>query len=323
MEQVEWRYRDKRRETGWLLYPTGYQVGRKYPLVISSYRCFGFLRGGFGHGAPVPEHYLTQQGFAVLCADRDSAENTGFDASGKPMPAAPYIEQMWSWEAAIDSLAARGIIDPSQVALTGTSFSAIAANYAAVNSSRFKVIMTNAVGDLDPQGLYFLCAPGNARCGYQHDTLFTPGFGDPESAWQDISPALNVRRGHAPYLMQVTEAEYRTSLQFYTAYAHAGLPIEMVVYAGANHNIMEPSQRASAFQRSADWFRFWLGGEERKQVVPWGDETPQRLEAQYVRWRALRSPQAASLAGTAASVSEGPRAQANSGSRAQQSVPSH
>lgn len=50
---------------GYLALPPGYSPGTRLPLVIVTYRCAGFLRGGVGDEYPV--FPFAAQGFAVLC----------------------------------------------------------------------------------------------------------------------------------------------------------------------------------------------------------------------------------------------------------------
>src|SRR3546814_15978540 len=38
---------------GDLVYPVGYEPGRRYPMVIVQYRTKGFLRGGIGDEVPI------------------------------------------------------------------------------------------------------------------------------------------------------------------------------------------------------------------------------------------------------------------------------
>lgn len=281
-DQIAWRYDGTRRETGWLLYPSNYRPGVRYPLVITSYRCTGFLRGGNGIAVPAPEHSLTQHGFVVLCADLDTADDPT-DSIGY---GAPYIRLTRSWEAAINKLVSMGIVDPDRVGVAGTSFSAVAAAYAVTHSTRYLAAVSTPTGNLDPTLDDYFGAPGGLT--YLSDQHITPKPGTPESEWLSTSPALNAQNAAAAYLIQASDVEFRGSIEFYAAYVRAKLPMEMAVYPGEDHNILEPVHRANSYQRSEDWFRFWLNNDERVDPVPWGDESSLDLERQYARWRSMR-----------------------------------
>src|SRR5690606_38279859 len=52
---------------GYLVLPRNRRNRDRVPLVVVTYRCSGFLRGGVGDEYPV--YPLAAQGFAVLCFD--------------------------------------------------------------------------------------------------------------------------------------------------------------------------------------------------------------------------------------------------------------
>jgi hypothetical protein len=60
----------------------------------------------------------------------------------------------------------------------------------------------------------------------------------------------------------------------------------MIRIPDGNHSLSRPSERMISLQGNVDWYRFWLRGEERSEVVVPG-ETNASLKEQYVRWRQL------------------------------------
>ena len=59
-------------------------------------------------------------------------------------------------------------------------------------------------------------------------------------------------------------------------------PVELAVLPEGTHLLVKPWERLASSETNADWFRFWLKGEE--------DPDPAK-RAQYERWRALRAQQ--------------------------------
>src|SRR3546814_3563140 len=58
---------------GDLVYPVGYEPGRRYPMVIVQYRTKGFLRGGIGDEVPIPT--LAVRGYFILSVDHLTYED--------------------------------------------------------------------------------------------------------------------------------------------------------------------------------------------------------------------------------------------------------
>jgi ATP-dependent protease HslVU (ClpYQ) ATPase subunit len=60
-------------------------------------------------------------------------------------------------------------------------------------------------------------------------------------------------------------------------------PAEMIMIPQGAHALSRPSERMISLQGNVDWYRFWLKGEKRTEVVI-PTETTASLEQQYVRW---------------------------------------
>ena len=63
-------------------------------------------------------------------------------------------------------------------------------------------------------------------------------------------------------------------------------PAEMVVLPGGTHNLGRSSDRMISLQGNVDWYRFWLKGEERSELVLPGEHV-ETLRQQYARWRQM------------------------------------
>src|SRR5262249_5814336 len=113
----------------YLLLPPDYRPGQRLPLVITTYVCDGFLRGGTGDEFPI--YPLAAQGFAVLCHSHlqgstmavearrtlDQAEQEQSAGEGEP-----FERRI---QAGIDQVVAeldrRGIINADRIGITGLS----------------------------------------------------------------------------------------------------------------------------------------------------------------------------------------------------------
>jgi len=61
-----------------------------------------------------------------------------------------------------------------------------------------------------------------------------------------------------------------------------GKPVEMYVFPDEYHEKISPVHRLNSYNRSIDWFAFWLQGKQ--------DSDPEKAD-QYRRWQAMRDGQ--------------------------------
>jgi dipeptidyl aminopeptidase/acylaminoacyl peptidase len=121
---------------GYLVLPPGRRDGERLSLVIVTYRCKGFLRGGIGDEYPI--FPFAAQGHAVLCfnvPDLDFARAATMApdaytswARGEGDPEINRVQE--GLDAALAQLDRLGVIDPERVGLTGLSYGAETVMYA-------------------------------------------------------------------------------------------------------------------------------------------------------------------------------------------------
>jgi dipeptidyl aminopeptidase/acylaminoacyl peptidase len=263
---------------GHLVLPLGYEPGKRYPLVITTYRDDeAFLRGAAGDEYPI--HVFAANGFTVL--NFDAMGRT--DRTGKPgdfdRTLRMYQGPLEAIEAAITKLSDMGIVDRSRVAITGLSGGAILTNYAISHTNLFHAAIDSGYGSFDPIIYYLL--DDNFRSS-EMENWFNLGRpeGDMLARYQKISVALNATNVHTPLLINAAEGEYITDMQRITTLRDLKKPVEMYIYPGERHGKNQPKHRYEIYQRNVDWLNFWLRDKE--------DPDPAKAE-QYKRWRELRS----------------------------------
>lgn len=266
---------------GYLVLPPELQHRERLPLVVVSYRCDGFLRGGTGDEYPI--FPLAAQGFAVLCynaADTDYELLSRLDmnayarwAFGEGDPEKVRVHE--ALIAAIDELDERGIIDRSRVGLTGLSFGASIVGFALPRMEDIAAAIVSGppgYSQLD----YYLMGP-SARAEWREF-----GVGSPHEApdrWRTSDLIAYTERVRSPLLLNVASSEALSALQAVTALEDAGRPVEMYIFPGEYHVKSRPAHRLAIYQRNVDWLNFWLRGVE--------DVRPDK-RAQYLRWRDMR-----------------------------------
>ncbi|MEI9988972.1 MAG: Atxe2 family lasso peptide isopeptidase [Rhizomicrobium sp.] len=277
---LRWLDRWKRQQTGVLVLPQG-KSDTTRPLVITSYRCAGFLRGGIG--ANVPEHVLARYGIASLCVNADKRYVEQPHPSGTiPRGQAANLQTaLDAWESASDLLVAQKLIDPKRIGVSGLSFTGEAVQYALTHSTHFLVGGAGHGSFTDPFTYYF---PSGAIGDYLHNLYGVPLPGPDSKAFYDlVSPALNASRMNSALLIQTDESEFRFSIEYLYRLRMLHKPVEMYAFADEGHQFWQPLHRLVRNTRFVDWFRFWLTG--------YVDPDPEK-RAQFARWSALRTERA-------------------------------
>jgi dipeptidyl aminopeptidase/acylaminoacyl peptidase len=268
---------------GVVVLPDGYQPGKRYPLIITTYGCgAGFLRGGSGDNAP--EFVAAQNGFIAVCVDVPVgsliAINT--DTAGQYHVTCDILSSL------IADLDKEGSIDPARVGLTGQSFGANAGTYCLSHAQEPDPLRHIAAasfrhGSAFERARYDLFE----MAAWRRDPINGPyallgmpdPHHDPSGRWQAMSVALRAGDINAAVLFLDDDTEYLYLLPLFSAMRDAGCVVELRVFPEETHLLMQPVHQWMNFEQQIDWFRFWLKGEE--------DEAPSKQE-QYQRWRKLK-----------------------------------
>lgn len=273
---------------GHLVYPPDFHAGCRYPLVIVQYRSRGFLRGGTGDEYPI--FPLAAAGFLVYSSDNpdDRRLNSAYDTStwlgiaayeSRDIGASGYRMRraLGAFDAAIDRLERRGIVDGARIGITGLSGGAEDLYYALIHSTRFAAAVT--AGTWSPDA-YDLIVNDAVRTILEDTWDAHSRQQAVRNASRVLSLAHNPTRVNTPLLIQVSDRELLSVLPDYIALRDAGKPVEAYVFPDEYHIKFRPLHKLAAGERAIDWFRFWLEDEE--------DSAPVKRE-QYARWRSLRA----------------------------------
>lgn len=260
VERLAWRNRSGVESYGDLVYPVGYQSGRRYPLIVVQYETRGFLRGGTGDEYPIQA--FANRGFMILSLQRP--RDIGyFRAKGESGVDAANLENFAdrksvqsSLDAGIRLLIARGLINERRIGITGLSDGVATVQFALIHNPIFAAAaMSNCCFDASS---LLLVGPKASRhfeaVGYPSSARNDGSF------WDQFSLARNAARIEAPILMQEADDEYLTGLETYSALADAGKKVEMFVYPDEHHIKWQPAHRRSIYLRNIWWFDYWLKG---------------------------------------------------------------
>lgn len=269
---LEWTDQDGHAANGILLLPEG--SGRPLPLVITSYRCRGYLQGGMSKLAA--EQVLAADGFAVLCVNANNA--VGMEPND--LPFAGYNGQLHSYEAIVNRLATEGLVDRSRVGFAGHSATSMVGALAVSTGKLFQAVVIGTGITTDPATYMFTEPTTDSWRKGMLEFFKMPHPSIDMKPWEKVSPALNASRIEAPLLIQPAENEYHLALQLFSGIQHAKGTVDMYVYPNEGHLFgREPAHQFWRNQRSIDWFSFWLMGKSR--------QSPETA-SQFAYWEQLR-----------------------------------
>lgn len=272
-----------------LVLPPDHRDGQRHPLVVVQYSSMGFLRGGTGDEVPV--HPLTARGFAVLSFDRPDFLPEVYRATSEaelrtlnPDPWADRRQVLSSLETAIDLAIGTGSVDPERIGISGLSDGSSTAQFALVNSRRFKAA---SIGSCCEDKYAFALAAGPNFTDYLRAMGYSYFEPSGEDFWSPMSLIQNAAQISTPILIQASDSEYEGGLDVVEAFSNRGNPIDMFVFPGEAHFKWQPAHRQAMYRRNLEWFEFWLKG--RKNCDP-------AKSRQFEIWEAMRdAPRASEL----------------------------
>ncbi len=248
---------------GWLMKPYGYDVGKKYPMVI-------YIHGGphssYGEGWFDEFQSLAAQGMFVLFTNPRGSSGYGapftFSTRGRW-----GLEDYQDLMKAVDIVAARPDVDSTKMGATGGSYGGFMTTWIATRTNRFKAIQTDRTitdwtywyGSSDAQGLT--------------EFEFYGKPWDNQKLYDSLSPIRYVNKVRTPMLMVQSEEDHRTPMGsaeiWFMSLKKQGVPVEMVRYPRSNHDLSrtgEPWLLVDRLGRIRQWFGYWLQGTKPTMV---------------------------------------------------------
>lgn len=257
-KRITWKAADGLDIEGLLTYPTGYQAGKQYPLVLVI------------HGGPTgvfqdtflaryglyPYATFAARGYAVLRVNPRGSGGYGRTfrfANMNDWGGKDYLDLMGG----VDHVISMGVADPARLAVMGWSYGGFMTSWVITHTHRFKAAAVGAgvtnlwsfTGTSDIPGFlpdYFSGDPWNSFDGYFNH-----------------SPMAFVKGVTTPTLILHGEADVRVptsqGYELYSALKRQGVTTKMVVYPRTPHGPREPKFLLDIMQRHLDWVDHYLG----------------------------------------------------------------
>lgn len=272
VELIHWKPEDgEYGSIGGLYYPDGYVPGRRYPLVIQPH---GFIESRFWIAGPFTTAFAAQplaaKGFFVLQMSPSELKHANTAQEG------PDVQSQF--DAAVDYLDKKGLIDPQSVGILGFSRDLFHVMYTLTHP---RLRYTAAVV---ADGVYY--GFGNCLLYMFHNLSeceAVNGGGPPAEAslasnWIKNAIDFNLDKVTAPLLLQSIFAFHNEGM-IYRGLRWLNKPAEQMFFPSGEHELVKPMERLTSSQAAVDWFRFWIKHEE--------DSDPAKA-GQYARWRDLQ-----------------------------------
>lgn len=282
-----WKDAKGRPWDGGLMVPNNFVSGVRHALVIQTY---GFSPSRFYlDGANLYDGYTSgfagraflREGVLVLAFPWSASSNA---PSGEHPALGGFMDGV---RGAIEALVADGIVDRNRIGIMGWS----ATGERVLNQLTFSdtPIRAATILDGDSNTLLSMIVTYGAKDSIQsRKEAVNEGlpFGESLQRWIRNDPSLHTECIKAALRIETYGAMSLNNWDIYALLRRQYKAAEMVVIPAGAHALSRPSERMISLQGNVDWYRFWLRGEERTElVVP--NETDAALKGQYTRWRQM------------------------------------
>ena len=253
-EIIKYNSKDGLKIEGLLVKPTGFQKGKKYPLIV-------YVHGG-PHGrvrntllSSMEFQTFASEGYIVFSPNfRGSSGYEGsFDIANKGDIGGMDYEDIMS---GVDYLVNLGIADLQRMGITGGSYGGYMTNWTISQTKRFKAAISK-------YGIFNLITDfSNSNIPSWEKNYLEYYYWDNLDIYLKHSPSNYVKNIDTPVLIMHGDEDPNTfisnSKEMYTALTLLGKTVEFVRYPREGHGIREPNHRLDLMERCLNWFGKYL-----------------------------------------------------------------
>jgi len=259
-EVVSWKSQDGTTIEGVLHKPPDYSAARKYPLLV-------VIHGGpTGVSRTVPYSSSTYpvdvwvpRGTLVL--EPNYRGSAGYGEKFRALNVRNLgIGDAWDVLSGIDSLVAKGLVDPARVGTMGWSQGGyISAFLATHDSARFKAISVGA--GISDWMTYYVNTDIHP---FTRAYLKATPWDDPE-IYAKTSPITYIKQAKTPTLIQHGDADQRVpppnAYELYQGLQDQHVPVKLIIYkgfGGIGHGPSKPKSQRATMEHNLEWFDQYL-----------------------------------------------------------------
>jgi dipeptidyl aminopeptidase/acylaminoacyl peptidase len=255
--EVNWTSTDGKTVGGVLVYPVGYEKGKRYPLIVAIHggpAAADLLGFNGGYGAQV----YAGAGYAVLKPNYRGSTNYG-NAHRTAIVGDYFTLGFDDIMTGVDHLIAEGIVDGDRMGALGWSAGGHWSNWILTHTDRFKAISSGA-GTMNWISMYAQSDVQRNRQFYIGDDFLYDNF---EPYW-DQSPLKYIKNAKTPTMIHVVEGDPRVpspqSVELHMALKKLNVPTELFMYPGRSHGIPDPRNRLVKSVAEMAWMDHYVRG---------------------------------------------------------------
>jgi dipeptidyl aminopeptidase/acylaminoacyl peptidase len=260
LEIVSWKSQDGATIEGVLHKPPAFDPARKYPLLV-------VIHGGpTGVSRAVPFTSATYpvdvwMAHGVLVLEPNYRGSAGYGEKFRSLNVRNLgIGDAWDVLSGIDSLIAKGMVDPGKVGTMGWSQGGyISAFLATHDAARFKAISVGA--GISDWMTYYVNTDIHP---FTRQYLKATPWDDPE-IYAKTSPITYIKQAKTPTLIQHGATDQRVPLpnayELYQGLLDNNVPTKLIVYqgfGGIGHGPSKPKSHRATMQHNLEWFDQYL-----------------------------------------------------------------
>ncbi|MBC8121250.1 MAG: S9 family peptidase [Gemmatimonadaceae bacterium] len=257
-EEITYLSFDGKPMQAWVQKPPGFDPKKKYPLILNIH---GGPHAAYGYSFMHEFQWMAAKGYVVLYPNPRGSTSYGQEFGNiiqYNYPGDDYKDLM----AGVDTLLARGYIDPNRLGVTGGSGGGVLTNWIIGHTDRFRAAVSQrSIADWRDWWYTF------------DGTMFQPSWfrGAPwqeEADFKARSPITYVEQIKTPLMLIEGEKDMRTPAaaggeQLFRALKYLKRPVVMVQFPGETHELSrsgKPNHRIERLQHIVGWFDKYLLG---------------------------------------------------------------
>ncbi len=274
-ELIEYENSNGDRLQGALFYPSDYEPGRTYPMVVLIYEKRSQLLHRYtplSLRAPYNTSVFNAEGYFVLQPD------IVYQAREPGASALDCIES------AVEKVLETGMVDPARLGLVGHSWGGYETTFVATQTDLFQAAVAGAplTNLFSMYGSVFWNTgiPETGHFEVGQERMEVPFWTDRE-AYVRNSPIFSIERLETPLLITFGDkdgsVDWHQGIEMYNAARRLGKQLVLLVYPGENHSLAIKENQIDYHDRIIEWFGSYLKGQE---PVKWIAEGVSYLESE-------------------------------------------
>ncbi|MBT9581860.1 S9 family peptidase [bacterium] len=262
-EEINYTSFDGRKIQAWLQKPPDFDPAQKYPLILNIH---GGPHAAYGWVFDHEFQAAAARGYLVLYPNPRGSTSYGQEFGNliqHRYPGDDYLDLM----AGVDTVLARGYVDPKKLAVTGGSGGGLLTNWTVSHTHRFQAAV--AQRDISDWASWWYTTD---MALFRPSWFKSPPFEDP-TEYARRSPITYVKEITTPMMFLVGDKDTRTppesgGEQLFRALKYLKRPTVLVRFPRESHDLSrsgEPHHRVERLDHILGWFDKWILGLPRPE----------------------------------------------------------